>query len=69
MEELKRILHSLNDIRVLTNSIYAREYLNHSKSHNTFLRTLVTMLIDSMSPSGVSQIQTPTNYPTIVRLC
>ena len=60
MYHLKRTLHALNDIRVLTDS----------ESDNSFLHTLVKIQIDSMRIDGVtSHILGPSNYGTIVRLC
>jgi len=72
MEDLKRMLHSLNDIRVLMNSVFAREYIfeclqqdlsltNHHKAIGIdlirgFLQSVVTILIETMSPSGVSHL-------------
>ena len=62
MYHLKRTLHALNDIRVLTDS--------DSESDNSFLHTLVKILVDSMRIDGVtSHILGPSNYRTIVRLC
>lgn len=95
MEDLKKMLHALNDIRVLLNSIFAREYifecLRQDKKLQTgsssdpnaigidlikgFLAAVVTILIESNSPSGVSiltsiqsRTQVSTSYFTILKL-
>jgi hypothetical protein len=43
-EYLKRLLHTLNDVRVLLNSVYSREYVLESLRHDDKIKKSFTSL-------------------------